>query len=162
MHHAKASSSRLRLEGHGPLPGHSGPLRRRDLLCGGFAAGLSIPLPALALPPNRVSLDEARRAHEAGEALLIDIREPSEHALGVAAGAQLLPMSQLARRVAEIPRQADKPVLLICNTQNRSAATLRALRQHGYAHVRYVHGGMAEWVRRGWPVVKPPSATAAP
>jgi rhodanese-related sulfurtransferase len=107
-------------------------------------------------PPDRVTLDEARRAHEAGEALLIDIREPHEHARGVAAGARLLPMSQLAQRAGEIPRDAGKPVLLICNTQNRSAATLRALRQHGFGHVRYVHGGMADWVRRGWPVVSPP------
>lgn len=148
-------------------PGHRPPqqpgLDRRNALCrGAVAACLSIPLVALALPPDRVSLDEARRAHETGEALLIDIRESREHALGVAAGAHLLPMSQLAQRVGEIPRLADKPVLLICNTQNRSAATLRALRQHGYGHVRYVHGGMAEWVRRGWPVVKPQATRAAP
>jgi rhodanese-related sulfurtransferase len=121
-----------------------------------FGALSPIAAPAQTLPSDRVSLEEARRAHEAGEALLIDIREPHEHARGVAAGARLLPMSQLARRAGEIPHDAGKPVLLICNTQNRSAATLRALRQHGYGHVRYVHGGMADWVRRGWPVVSPP------
>ena len=43
---------------------------------------------------------------------------------------------------------------LICNTQNRSSATRRAPRQRGYAHVRYVSGGMSEWARRGWPMVK--------
>lgn len=106
--------------------------------------------------PLSVSLDAARQAHERGEALLIDIREPDEHARGVAAGARLLPMSQLRQRLAEIPADPNKPVLLICNTQNRSAATLRALRPHGYAHVRFVNGGMSEWVRRGWQVVKPP------
>lgn len=106
-------------------------------------------------PADMVSLDEARAAHEAGRAVLIDIREPDEHARGVAAGARLLPMSQLARRVGEIPTDPSKPVLLICNTQNRSSATLKALRQSGYPHVRYVHGGMSEWVRRGWPVVVP-------
>lgn len=111
--------------------------------------------------PDRISLEDARRAHEAGEAVLIDIREPHEHALGVAAGAQLLPMSQLSQRAAEIPRDPGKPVLLICNTQNRSAATLRALRRHGFGHVRYVHGGMADWVRRGWPVVPPQAGAAA-
>jgi len=46
-------------------------------------------------------------------------------------------------------------VLLICNTQNRSSSTLSALRERGYAHVRYVQGGMSEWNRRGWPVVRP-------
>jgi rhodanese-related sulfurtransferase len=104
---------------------------------------------------DAVSLDVARAEHEAGRAVLIDIREPSEHATGVAAGARLLPMRQLSQRLAEIPSDPGRPVLLICNTQNRSSATLRALRERGYGHVRYVSGGMSEWARRGWPMVKP-------
>jgi rhodanese-related sulfurtransferase len=104
---------------------------------------------------DAVSLEAARAEHEAGRAVLIDIREPEEHATGVAAGAKLLPMRQLNQRIHEIPTHADQPVLLICNTQNRSSATLRALRERGYAHVRYVNGGMSEWARRGWPMVKP-------
>jgi rhodanese-related sulfurtransferase len=104
---------------------------------------------------DSVSLDVARTEFEAGRATLIDIREPNEHATGVAKGAQLLPMRQLGARLAEIPTASDKPVLLICNTQNRSSATLSALREKGYKHVRFVQGGMSEWVRRGWPVVKP-------
>ena len=103
-----------------------------------------------------VSLDEARARFEAGEVILIDIREPREHANGVAAGAHLLPMSQLGQRVAEIPTDAGKPVFLICNSQNRSPVVLRALRNSGgYGHVRYVHGGMSDWAKRGWPMVKP-------
>ena len=122
-------------------------------------------LPALVLPalapaaraadPLEVSLEQARADHLAGRATLIDIREPEEHATGVAAGAQLLPMRQLARRIAEVPDNPDRPVLLICNTQNRSGATTRALRERGYSNVRFVRGGMSEWARRGWPLVKP-------
>lgn len=104
---------------------------------------------------DSVTLETARTELEAGRAVLIDIREPAEHATGVAQGAQLLPMRQLSARMGEISTAPDKPVLLICNTQNRSSATLRALREKGYGHVRYVQGGMSEWVRRSWPVVKP-------
>lgn len=104
---------------------------------------------------DAVSLEVARAEHEAGRAVLIDIREPVEQATGVAAKARLLPMSQLSQRLAEIPTDPARPVLLICNTQNRSSATLRALRERGYAHVRFVRGGMSEWARRGWPLVKP-------
>lgn len=103
----------------------------------------------------RVSLDQARADHEAGRVVLIDIREPREHATGVAAGAQLLPMSQLGQRLAEIPLSADKPVYLICNTQNRSQAVLSGLVEKGYKHVHYVHGGMSGWAGRGWPMVAP-------
>ena len=102
-----------------------------------------------------VSMEQARAAHESGNALMIDIREPQEHATGVAQGVVLLPMSQLAQRVAEIPKQADQPVLLICNTQNRSRAVTEALHEQGFTNIRYVDGGMSEWARRGWPMVKP-------
>ena len=103
----------------------------------------------------RVTLEQARAELEAGTALLIDIREPDEHATGVAAGARLLPMRQLAARLHELPADPSARVLLICNTQNRSRATLQALHERGLTHVRYVHGGMSEWARRGWPMVRP-------
>lgn len=110
---------------------------------------------------DAVTLDVARAEFESGRAVLIDIREPVEHATGVAAGATLLPMRQLGARIAEIPTDPTKPVLLICNTQNRSSATLQALREKGYAHVKYVKGGMSEWARRGWPMVKPSGDSSA-
>jgi rhodanese-related sulfurtransferase len=105
---------------------------------------------------DSVSLETARAELAAGRAIMIDIREPDEHFTGVAPGARLLPMSRLAGRIGEIPTDASRPVLLICRTQNRSSATLKALRERGYAHVRYVDGGMSEWARRDWPMVAPP------
>lgn len=122
-------------------------------LCVGFAATGAM---AASADSNVVTIDVARAQAERGTAILIDIREPREQASGVAAGAQLLPMSQLNQRLREIPTDPSKPVYLICNSQNRSSAVLRALRDTGgYTHVRYVEGGMSEWVRRGWPTVKP-------
>ena len=105
--------------------------------------------------PDAIGLDAARAEFEAGRAVLIDIREPAEHASGVAAGARLLPMRQLGARIGEIPADPQQPVLLICNTQNRSRATVQALRERGHTNVRYVEGGMSEWARRGWPMVPP-------
>ena len=109
--------------------------------------------PEVTLP--NVSLEQARAEHEAGKVLMIDIRESQEHATGVAQGVVLLPMSQVAQRVAEIPKQTDQPVLLICNTQNRSRAVTEALQEQGFTNIRYVNGGMSEWAKRGWPMVKP-------
>lgn len=137
-------------------PGPARPrIDRRRLLLLALAAAAHTTAGCAPAAGDRVDLDEARAAHESGRALLIDIREPVEHATGVAAGAQLLPMRQIATRWTEIPNDPARPVLLICNTQNRSRSLLESLRKQGYANVRYVHGGMAEWARRGWPMVKP-------
>lgn len=131
-------------------------LTRRQLSLAVLGLGLAVAgCSPSAQAADSVSLDTARAEHEAGRAIMIDIREPREHATGVAQGVQLLPMQQIGARLSEIPTNKDKPVLLICNTQNRSSATLAALRERGYSHVRYVDGGMSEWARRGWPMVKP-------
>ena len=87
---------------------------------------------------------------------LLDVREQNEWDAGHAPGAHLLPMSQLGARLAEIPRDPAQPVLLICQTQNRSGKVAAALRERGYTHVRYVHGGMGGWAGKGWPMVAPP------
>ncbi len=131
---------------------------RRSLLTAAVAAFYAAhPLLAWAQSGDKefVTLDVARAEFEAGKATLIDIREPQEHATGVAKGAKLLPMRQLGGRLSEIPSDPSKPLLLICNTQNRSSTVANALRERGYRNVRFVQGGMSEWVRRGWPTVKP-------
>ena len=120
-----------------------------------LAGGLLVASRVAADEPDFVDLATARAEHEAGRAVLIDIREPEEHASGVALGARLLPMRQMNARMSEIPNDPRRPVLLICATQNRSSAIARALRQRGFTNVRYVQGGMSEWGRRGWPLVPP-------
>ena len=119
------------------------------LLLGACAEASSAP------DPLRVSLEEGRQLFESKQVLMYDIREPDEHATGVANGARLLPMSQLQQRASEIPADAAQPVLLICNTQNRSSKVAQAMKDAGWTNVRYVHGGMSAWAGNGWPMVKP-------
>lgn len=114
--------------------------------------------PETAQDPLRVSLEEGRQLFESRQALMFDIREPKEHATGVAPGALLLPMSQLKQRAGEIPKDPAQPVLIICNTQNRSSKAVRAMKEAGWSNVRYVHGGMSAWARNGWPMVQPLAA----
>jgi len=102
-----------------------------------------------------VSLNQARAQHEAGKVMLVDIRENSEHMTGVAKGAMLLPMSELPQKLSMLPKNLDQPVLLICNTQNRSKVTFEMLKQQGYKNIRYVEGGMSQWAANGWPMVVP-------
>ena len=108
-----------------------------------------------AIETDKVTLQQARIEHEAGRALLIDIRETREHQSGVIKGALLVPMSQLPQKQTLIPKNPEQPVLLICNTQNRSKSSLAKLKDQGYQNIKYVDGGMSEWASKGWPMVKP-------
>lgn len=126
---------------------------------------LAVTTLAGAQSPDAVTVQEARALLAQGGVVLIDVREPKEHLSGVAPGARLLPMSQFDTRWSEVPTDPATPVLLVCRTQNRSQAVLNKLRaKGGYAHVRYVQGGMNEWAKEGGPLVAPtgePAAAAA-
>ena len=128
--------------------------RRRALLLA-LLAGAGSAGAAPSAGDDTLPLEAARAAIASGSALVFDIREPEEHAQGVAAGMRLLPMSRLGERLGEIPNDPKRPVILVCNTQNRSRAVARALRERGWTHVRYATGGMSDWARRGWPLVAP-------
>jgi rhodanese-related sulfurtransferase len=116
------------------------------LLAASFAAHAAAPF---------VQLEEARAALENSSTIVVDIREPGEHATGVAKGALLIPMSQLGKRLAELPAPGKQPFLLICNTQNRSSHVVEQLQAAGYTNASYVKGGMSQWSSRGWQLVKP-------
>ena len=102
-----------------------------------------------------VTLENARIALEKASTIVVDIREPNEHATGVAKGAKLIPMSQLGKRLNELPKPGAEPILVICNTQNRSSKIVEQLQAAGYTNASYVNGGMSQWAGRGWPMVKP-------
>jgi rhodanese-related sulfurtransferase len=115
---------------------------------------LALQCSAFAAAPA-VSLETARTALEKSSATVVDIREPGEHAGGVAKGALLIPMSQMSKRLSELPKDGQKPLLVICNTQNRSTKIADQLQAAGYTNVSFVQGGMSQWASRGWPMVKP-------
>lgn len=71
-------------------------------------------------------------------ALIIDVREAEEYALGHIKGSVNIPLSQLRERLDEIP--LDVPVYLHCRTGQRSYNAERALRQLGFDQVMNIAG----------------------
>ena len=131
-------------------------MKRSTFLSMILSAGLALGVctSALAAAPS-VTLEDARSALDKSSAVVVDIREPSEHATGVAKGAVLMPIAQISKRLAELPKPGSKPLLVICNTQNRSSRITEQLRAIGYTNASYVVGGMSQWAQRGWPMIKP-------
>jgi rhodanese-related sulfurtransferase len=106
------------------------------------------------LPAVDVAEAERRLREDADRPLLVDVREPSEF-IGVRApGAVLLPTSEFAARVGELP--TDRPLLVVCHLGSRSAAVVGFLQRAGRTDVTNVDGGMDAWERAGLPVVRGP------
>jgi rhodanese-related sulfurtransferase len=82
--------------------------------------------------------------------LVVDVRGPDEFAgpLGHISGAVNLPLPALAGHVAELLRQ-DKPLVMVCKTDRRSAAAAAQLQAAGAADVAVLRGGMERWRQLG-------------
>jgi rhodanese-related sulfurtransferase len=81
---------------------------------------------------------------------LIDVRESWEYNSGHAKGAKNIPLSQLNKRVGEIPR--DRDVLIICQSGNRSMNAANFLHQQGVTRAMNVSGGTTVWRMHNLPL----------
>jgi rhodanese-related sulfurtransferase len=96
--------------------------------------------------------EAARLIREQG-ALLVDVREPDEHARAKIPGATNLPLSRLHE--AELAVQGGKPVLFHCRSGARTAGNAEALAGKAEGCQAYiVQGGLDAWRAAGLPVAE--------
>jgi len=111
-----------------------------------------------------IEADELEQRLDGGEAVtVIDVRGPDEFTgpLGHVAKAVNLPLRELPSRLTEINALRDKPMVLVCRTDKRSAAAAQMLRAAGFSQVGVLRRGMEEWNAAGLPVEGRPVAEAA-
>ena len=101
-----------------------------------------------------VSTAEAVRLMNRDKGVMIDVCEASEHAAGHCVGARNIPLGELEQRAAELPKNKQLPVLLMCQSGARAARAAGKLRKLGYAQAVPVNGGLRAWREAGLPVEK--------
>lgn len=113
-------------------------------------------LPALAVHvstdvPLAIACEDVQRYREAGEdVVLIDLRPTEAFRSGHLPRARSLPLDEVRRREAEIPRTGR--VVLYASTPEEAAAAYQALREAGHRNVMVLAGGLPAWIRLGYPV----------
>ena len=81
---------------------------------------------------------------ERGEKLLlIDVREPHEHALCHIAGAVLIPMGSIPANLQKL--DTDDDVICFCHHGMRSLDVANWLRQQGISTAKSLAGGIDRW-----------------
>ena len=85
---------------------------------------------------------------------MLDVRPEDEFRQGHVSGAVNIPLSQLERRLAELP--ADREIVAYCRGPwcVLSFEAVAVLRQRGY-QVRRLEDGFPEWKVAGLPVAHP-------
>jgi len=105
-----------------------------------------------------VTTSEATRMMNHEDALVVDIREQKEYAEGHIAGAFNLPMSAFEKRVSEIEKHKEKPVIVVCKMGTTAGSAGKTLKKKGFTNVVRMTGGMMEWAAAGLPTKKGKSA----
>jgi rhodanese-related sulfurtransferase/DNA-binding transcriptional ArsR family regulator len=99
-----------------------------------------------------VTLQELRRRLREDDVTLIDVRPPDEYRAGHIPGALSIPVNQLKRRLAEIPKRRE--VVAYCRGPYcvYSVEAVEILRKSGY-RARRTGEGLPDWRASGLPVV---------
>ena len=96
--------------------------------------------------PLEIDCHTVHARRTAGEKLLLlDCREPDEYDTVHIAGAQLIPMSQLVDRLAELEPHRQQPIVVHCHHGGRSLRVANWLTQQGFTDVKSMAGGIDQW-----------------
>ncbi len=106
---------------------------------------------------KRISVADAHTKIAEGNAVLVDVREPAEWRDGVAAPAELLPLSDLQGTRAKwktfLAANKDKEILLYCVSGIRSGSAAMILKREGFKVANV--GSYRRWAGAGLPTRKP-------
>lgn len=130
-------------------------MKKTSFLLAALTAVLGLGRLAAETPP--IAPAEAAAKVAAGEAILIDVREPSEWKDGVASPAVLLSLSDLrgerTQWKAFLEKAGDKPLILYCRSGNRSGQAAEILAKEGKTVANA--GAFKDWEAAGLPTRKP-------
>ncbi len=96
-------------------------------------------------PESLVSMTPAEVSERGAGVLVLDVREPAEHELGVIAGAVLAPLQDVLAW-DDLSRLGEGPVVVTCKAGPRAERAARHLLDLGHSDVRVMQGGMLAWI----------------
>lgn len=87
-------------------------------------------------------------------AVVLDVRDPTEYASGHVINSRNMPLGELDARAAELEKHKAKPMIIVCDTGSRSGKAAGVLRRLGFKEVFSLSGGIGAWRQAGLPLEK--------
>lgn len=87
-------------------------------------------------------------------AIVVDIRPKKEWATGHITNAKHIPLSDLERRMDELSKHQQKPIIVVCNLGQAAGTATRKLKAAGFEKAVRLSGGMTEWKGQSLPIIK--------
>ncbi len=87
-------------------------------------------------------------------AIVLDVRDAAEFAAGHIANARNIPLADLDKRIDELAKYKNKPIVIVCQSGARSGKAIATLAKAGFGNANSLGGGLALWQKDGHPLVK--------
>jgi membrane protein DedA with SNARE-associated domain/rhodanese-related sulfurtransferase len=103
----------------------------------------------------RISVGDLNALMEAGEQpIVVDVRSPTARTLEPRwiPGAIHVPVDDVSRHLAELPRDREIVVYCTCPSEASAARVAKVLINHGFKEVRPLYGGLDAWIEAGYAV----------
>lgn len=88
------------------------------------------------------------------DAIVLDVREANEFKDGHIVNAIHIPQSALGKRLNELEKFRDKPIIVGCRSGNRSGHACALLKKQGFEKVYNLQGGVMAWRSANLPLTR--------
>lgn len=116
----------------------SGGMLAWPMLQGGGGAGLTA-----AAAVQRINRDKA---------VVIDVCQPDEYAVGHVAGARSIPVAELEARLPGAVKNKATPLVMVCASGVRARRAVAIARKLGYEQAEVLTGGLKSWRDANLPI----------
>lgn len=101
---------------------------------------------------SAVSALEATRLQNNEDAVFVDVREEKEFKRGHVPSSRHLPVGQMQKRLNELEKYRERPIIAVCETGMRSQRACAILRKSGFNRVYNLTGGLGAWQKAQLPL----------
>lgn len=99
-----------------------------------------------------VNVQDAIQLANREHGIFIDIRSPEQFKTGSIPQSRNIPSADLESKAASLPK--NKPIILVCDTGQKTGAAVGTLRKLGFERVVSIQGGLRSWTQDGLPLSK--------
>lgn len=103
---------------------------------------------------NEIGTLETTRLMNTGNALVLDIRDSGAFGGGRIPKSKNIPLAEIDKRIDEIAKYKDKPVIVASGANAGAGSAMRLLKQRGFVNVHQLQGGFGAWQQASLPVEK--------
>lgn len=101
---------------------------------------------------QEIPQDELRRwMSENKDMVILDVREPNDHALSRIEGAMNIPRGVVELEIEETVPDKNTTIVAYCGGGGRSAMVADVLQEMGYTDVYSLQGGYKQWKEKPYP-----------